>query len=311
VRLDWGRLPARVRSRVEAGLGARVARAATRPGGFSPGVAAVLELDGGARVFCKAACPRPNPDTPLVHRRELAVLRALPAVAGVPRLLWSLDEGPDGWVVLVSEAVDGEPPAAPWRAAELERVVAALVELWAALTPSPLPAGAAPAAGELVARTLRGWGRVRGAGGADRLDGWSARHLDALAALEGGAAAAVAGDTLLHLDLRADNLLLTPDRVWVVDWPHACVGAAWFDLVCFAPSVAMQGGPAPEALVSMLPGPARPGPAALAAAVAALAGYFTERSLQPPPPGLPTLRAFQAAQAAEARAWLRRLTGWA
>lgn len=61
------------------------------------------------------------------------------------------------------------------------------------------------------------------------LDDWSSRHLDVLAALEAVAAEAVAGDTLLHLDVRADNLLLTPERVFVVDWPHACVGAAWVD----------------------------------------------------------------------------------
>jgi hypothetical protein len=45
----------------------------------------------------------------------------------------------------------------------------------------------------------------------------------------------------------------------------------------------------------------------VAALVCAMAGYLTERSLQPPPPGLPTLRAFQAAQATIAREWLAQL----
>ncbi|WP_212648315.1 hypothetical protein [Deinococcus hopiensis] len=45
------------------------------------------------------------------------------------------------------------------------------------------------------------------------------------------------------------------------------------------------------------------------ALLASVAGYFTERALQPPP-GLPTVRAFQAAQGEIARAWLGRLTGW-
>src|SRR5215831_3599191 len=43
---------------------------------------------------------------------------------------------------------------------------------------------------------------------------------------------------------------------------------------------------------------------AVTALVCAMAGYVTERSLQPPPPGLPTIRAFQAAQATIARRWL-------
>jgi len=44
--------------------------------------------------------------------------------------------------------------------------------------------------------------------------------------------------------------------------------------------------------------------------VAAIAGYFTRQSLQPPPPGLPTVRAFQAAQGVVARDWLALRTGW-
>jgi Phosphotransferase enzyme family len=58
---------------------------------------------------------------------------------------------------------------------------------------------------------------------------------------------AAAGPALLHGDLRADNLLLTPGRVVAVDWPRACAGAAWVDLLLLLPSVAMQGGPNPEA----------------------------------------------------------------
>jgi Ser/Thr protein kinase RdoA (MazF antagonist) len=37
------------------------------------------------------------------------------------------------------------------------------------------------------------------------------------------------------------------------------------------------------------------------------ADYFTERSLQPPPPGLPTVRQFQAAQGEVTRRWLATL----
>jgi hypothetical protein len=40
------------------------------------------------------------------------------------------------------------------------------------------------------------------------------------------------------------------------------------------------------------------------ALVCALAGYLTETSLRPPPPGLPTIRPFQAAHATIARHWL-------
>ena len=49
--------------------------------------------------------------------------------------------------------------------------------------------------------------------------------------------AAAEGPTLVHADLRADNDLLTGDRVVVVDWPWACLAAPWFDLVAMLPSV--------------------------------------------------------------------------
>jgi aminoglycoside phosphotransferase (APT) family kinase protein len=146
--------------------------------------------------------------------------------------------------------------------------------------------------------------------GSARLDGWSARNLDRLAGLEAGAPEAAAGGTLLHLALRADNLLLTSDRVFVVDWPHARVGDAWVDLLFFAPSVAMQGGPSPEELLDRYPRAGQAEEGAITAVVCAIAGFFVHEGLRPAPPGLPTLRAFQAAQGRVARGWLARRTGW-
>ncbi len=96
----------------------------------------------------------------------------------------------------------------------------------------------------------------------------------------------------------------------MVDWPHARVGAPWVDMVFFAPSVAMQGGPSPEELLARHPHARRAGTDALTAVVAAIAGFFTREGLQPDPPGLPTLRAFQAAQGDVARSWSARRTGW-
>lgn len=106
-------------------------------------------------------------------------------------------------------------------------------------------------------------------------------------------------------------MLLTPeDGVLVVDWPHARAGVSWVDAVCFAPSVAMQGGPLPEALLDRHSHGRSADPEAITAVVAAVAGFFTGEGLRPAPPGLPTLRAFQAAQGQAARAWLARRTGW-
>lgn len=305
-RLAWLHTPAAVRAAIAGWLGSAIVAAETQPGGFSPGLAARLRAADGRRVFAKAVGPAPNADAPAFHRREARNAGTLPDTAPAPRLLWSHDDL-DGWVVLVFEDVAGRPPALPWQPAELDRVLAALARLAVSLTPSPLSAATVGHASQASLFARSWWQRVVAAPPSG-LDAWSARHATRLAALEADAPAAVAGDTLLHLDIRADNLLLTDDRVVIIDWPHARVGAAWVDLLCFAPSVTMQGGPTPAALLARSPITAGVDPAAITAAIVALAGFFTWEALQPPPPGLPTLRPFQAAQGDVARAWIAERT---
>jgi aminoglycoside phosphotransferase (APT) family kinase protein len=303
-RIPWEALPASVRDAVETGLGAKVVGATTQPGGMSPGVAARLELADGNRAFVKAVGSEPNPDSPGMHRREAEVAAALPAEAPAPRLLFAHDDG--NWVALVFEDVDGHEPAVPWRPDDLERVLAALTDLAEALTPAPV---AAPTAAEYLAELFGGWSQLAQQGGAEGVDPWAAARLDELARLEAGWAEASIGETLLHADLRSDNVLLTEERVVFVDWPHACLGAAWLDLAGFLPSLAMQGGPRPWEVFEEHPlGRDAPRERVLPL-IAAFAGFFVQRSTLPPPPGLATLREFQHAQGVEALAWLRRSLG--
>ena len=297
----------------ESWAGSPVVAATTQPSGFSPGVAARLRLADGQRFFVKAIGSEPNPDSPIFHRREARIVAALPAHVPVPRLLWSHDDGEGGWVVLVFEEADGRHPKQPWQSDELQQVLDALAELAARLTPSPLPVGEVRSASQRVERGISGWQRLHSdpAETLSRLDDWSRRNLAALAELESRAPAAVTGNTLLHFDVRADNLLLGGKHVWFFDWPHACVGAAWFDVVGLIPSVTMQGGPPPAEVFARYPASHLADPESVTCAIAALSGYFTRQSLMPTPPGLPTLRAFQAAQGAVARRWLAQRTNLA
>lgn len=311
VRLDWTHMPSRVRSEIERWLGGAVVGAVTQPTGFSPGVAARLIVDDGRRVFVKAASPQPNADTPAMHRREIGIVTGLPRAVPVPRLLWSYDEGDNGWVALLFEDVDGRHPTQPWRIDQLHRVVAAMEDLSTILTPSPLPAAMVGTVADKFATNVPGWRRLRDERPSrlDHVDEWSRRHIETLAAMEENVGDALEGNTLLNVDLRADNILLTPERVWFVDWPHACIGPAWLDVVAFAPSVTMQGGPPPEEVISRHFSCRSAEREAITAAVVAIAGYFTRQAVQPPPPGLPTIREFQDAQGVVAREWVAQRTG--
>jgi len=309
-RLDWEQLPAAVRQGLQARLGSPVVRAATQPGGFSPGLAARLRLADGRRVFVKAAGPDPNPYTPALHRAEAQITAALPPSTPSPRLLWSYDD--HGWVALAFADIEGKLPTLPWQPDELQRVLDAVAELATTLTPAPV---AAPSIATRLGEAFSGWQQLAAAAELGRddltgLDPWARRHLDRLVALEQAWPAAAAGRTLLHLDLRADNLLLTPSRVVVVDWPWASIGAAWVDLLVLLPSIAGQGGSQPELLFGWHPVARGVDPDAVTAVLAGLAGYLVRESRQPPPPGLPTLRAFQYSYSRPALAWLRQRTGW-
>ena len=310
--MRWDQAPAHVRASVEDWLGVQAVEAQSQSGGFSPGVAARLVLADGRRAFVKAVGPELNPDSPGMHRREAQIVAALPAHAPVPGLLWWTEDARTGWVTLLFEDVVGTNPAQPWRADELGRVVASLVAMSTALTPSPVGHAIAGEVRTFAASEMNGWATLL-AGDPARLEGlddWSRRHLPALAELEAAAPEAMEGDTLVHLDMRADNLILGQDAVWVVDWAHARIGAGWIDLLGMAPSVTMQGGPPPEALLARHPAARAADPTSITAAVASLAGYFANVSLQPAPQGLPTVRAFQAAQSVIACEWLMQRTGW-
>ncbi|GAB7192868.1 hypothetical protein NUM3379_35770 [Kineococcus sp. NUM-3379] len=303
-RIGWADLPGHVRAAVEAVLGAPVVAAVSQPGGFSPGTADRVRTADGRRAFVKAVSSGLNPHTPDMHRREVHVTGALPLALPVPRLLGSYDDGT--WVALVLEDVEGRHPHTPWHADEVGHVLAALE----ALAAEPLPASLAdlPRAGTALAEDLGNWDAVAADPPAD-LDPWAAAHLAELRELGVRAAAAVAGDALVHCDVRADNLLVRPDGgVVVVDWPWACRGAAWLDTLMLLVNVNLHGGHDVEAL---LPRGAtvRAEPAEVTAVLAGLAGYFVHTSRLPAPPGLPTVREFQRAQGEALLPWVRERVG--
>jgi len=303
-RVEWGGVPGYVRESVQDHLGATVASAVSQTAGFSPGLAARIRLEDGRKYFVKAIAPDAESGAPGgqdSYRREARISAALPAEIAVPHLVdsWQVS----GWVVLAFEHIDGVNPILPWRPDQLSRVLQALSETAVTLTPSPV---AAPMVGSSTGPGH--WSRLAGDPRRrkylQQVDAWASENLERLIELETHSGAAGTGDTLLHGDIRADNLLLTDDRVYLVDWPHAKIGAPWVDLVWFLPSVAMQGGPSPEKVFSTHPLSADVDRFELLPVLAAFTGFMVDGATQPPPPGLPRLRPFQLAQGQRAIHWL-------
>jgi phosphotransferase family enzyme len=105
--------------------------------------------------------------------------------------------------------------------------------------------------------------------------------------LESARTAPIEGESLLHFDVRSDNIALQGDRAVLVDWNWACIGNPLLDRVTWAPSLCVEGGPSPEELAPECP----PGFPAL------LAGFWAARIGLPPPEGAaPGLRDLQLAQ---------------
>ncbi|MFD1722245.1 hypothetical protein [Amnibacterium endophyticum] len=192
----WSDVPATVRQEVEALLGAPVVAAESSAGGWSPGTADVITLQDGRRVFVKAASAAVNEVTVALHRREAAVLAGLDGSGAAPRALGAVER--DGWIALAVEHVDGRHPD-PRSAADTDAVLDAVHRL-----PAPLPA-AVPRAAETAADALRDaatdWTRVLEEGRADAVPGGE-QAVRALARLAAEAGEAVAGDGLVHGDLR-------------------------------------------------------------------------------------------------------------
>ena len=242
-----------------------------------------------------------------MHRREVVVSAALPASPHFPRLLETYDDG--DWVALAFDAIDGRPPHHPWDSGELDMVAARLEALHDALTPSPVPA--LEPAGRLRPQLFGGWAELaahrRAAG---------ARPLGAPAPRPAGRAWSRAGPRRARARRSSTATCAPttcsspPEGVVFVDWPHAAVGNPVFDVVAWAPSVVLEGGPPPEELLARHGPPRRGRPRRRHGPARRDRRLLRVRTRCDRPAGAADHPPFQAAQGAVALAWLRRRTGW-
>jgi len=253
-------------------------------------------LRSGRRVFAKSVSRSRNAGTHELHRREAMVVRGLPASVSAPRVVATVEQ--DDWVVVAFEDVDGRHPGPD----DTTLVLDALAGLPRITAASPLPR----LSDELTPDSTS-WERLSEAGVTGELDPWTTAHLDQLRDASAQLPGAAAGEHLVHVDCRADNLLLdASSRVWLVDWPWASVGAPWFDSVTYLLDVLVRD-PRSDVEGHLLHDSLREvPPEAVDAVLAGLAGSWTEALQTPAPADMPTLREFQRREAAAALGWLRR-----
>jgi hypothetical protein len=299
-RIAWTDVPEPVRAAVADALGSPVASAATQLGGFSPGAAVRVVCMDGSRAFVKACGSSLNPDSPGIHRAEIRALRLMPPDVPHARLLSSYDDG--DWVALVLEDVDGHRPAVPWSEPDLSAVATALEQVAARRAPEQLPAFAE------ATNILQAWDQVAAdpAGVPEHLLDRLPEFLDRQAL----AREVSRGDRLVHWDARADNVLIRDSRAVLLDWAWTSRGAPWLDTLLLAMDFRIQGGPDPDVFLATAPVTRDVPPAHLASVVAGMVGVWAERMRLPPPPGLPTIRAWQAHCHAAALAWLDQSALW-
>ena len=302
----WHELPGAVRGRIEVLAGGRVVAAENCAGGYSPGFASRLTLAGGRRVFAKAIDGAEWPSQTPFYRDEIRVARVLPSGVIGPEFLGSADDG--RWVMLTFACVDGTEPAWPWRAAELAQVAAAIGAMSQVLTPSPvaLPAGQPRIGGwPDIAADPVAVARLRS------VSGWAAANLGLLTELEQAGLEAARGQTLVHFDALPHNILRTEDQVWLVDWPHARLGAPFVDLLMVLASAGTAAGGSIDldGLLVRQPVAAGVRPDAIDAVLTALTGFYLAGALADVPAGLGPVAAAKRELGRSALHWLRqRLT---
>ncbi len=302
-RLEWFMLPRPLRATIEQRCGSEVVEAHSRTRGFTPGFASVLECADGSTHFVKAASVVAQGMFAAAYREEGRKLARIPASVPAPPLLWVID---DDWVVLGISYVEARHPVRPWRRDDLDASLDSLEVVARELTPAPADLDLGPAADDL-AGFLGHWDVLRAA--PPRLPSMAAR-LEEAAALAGRYAAAVAGDTVVHSDLRDDNVLLDPTgTAWFCDWNFPVAGAPWLDSLLLL--IGPRGdGVDVEAVIAERP-LLRDVPADdLDSVIALVTAYFLKSAGDPLPRTSPYLRTHQRWQGEVCWEWLCERRGW-
>lgn len=280
-------------ARLERVMGRSVVGATAVSRGYTPAERWVVHLDDGTRVFAKSGADSATSAVAAWLRREHEAYTSLEADF-MPRLLGWDDDGVAPLLVLEDLSSANWPP--PWDIETLAAVRTALAGVRRTVAPADAPDL------ELAQRErLSGWVRIS----RDRAPflalglvtpAWLEQVLPVL--LEASAHAELRGESLVHFDVRSDNICVRNGRAILIDWPGYARGNGLFDLASWLPSLWREGGPPPWDVL-----PNSEGFSVL------LAGYFAAQAGLAPIPTAPGVREVQRLQLGAALPWAIRELG--
>ncbi|MBA2446337.1 MAG: phosphotransferase [Nocardioidaceae bacterium] len=299
----WQDLPPTMRRLVEQTAGGAVVTAESTGTGFTPGFASRLTLEDGQDVFVKAASSADDAvhGWPLsdAYRDEVRKLSLLPDGIGAPAMLWHRDVEVDGvrWIIVAFEYVEGAPPRRPWRLDQLRLVLDTLAATAPALTRIPAGLELETAEEHLMTDFDERLRLMRDSSNDQR---W----LDTVERLCRDGSRLLAGQSIVHMDLRDDNVLIgVTGCVWFVDWNWPVSGADWIDTLCVLLS-ARGDGLDVEAELAQHPLTREVDPVAIDGLLAALWSFWGVSMTKPVPLSSPHLRDHQTWYAEVTRDWL-------
>ena len=265
-------------------VGAKVESWRVVEGGYTPALRLLCRTSRGG-FFVKAGT------TPLTCRSLSREIRVYNVLRGdfMPRLV-AADDAESEPVLVIEDLSAGHWPP-PWDARQVELTLAQIDAMHRTTA-------ALESYGELLWAGEANWRAVAedprpflALGLADAR--WLEASLPLLTRYEEGCP--TAGESLTHWDLRSDNICLKDGRAVFVDWNAACLANPRLDLGFWLPSLAYEGGVAPERILPDAPEVA-----------AYVSGYFAARAGLPDISDAPRVRAVQRRQLATALPWAAR-----
>jgi aminoglycoside phosphotransferase (APT) family kinase protein len=247
-----------------AALGRRPVSWETPPFGLSAAARYVVRFDDGTSVFVKGAT---DPQTAAWLRTERAALDVVGGGLG-PSAVTYLERR---WPVLITEDLSGafwpaHERGVTWRPGDVDALVRTLERL------GRVSARLAPVGGwppprwrdALSSAALVDAGLCSGA--------WLSRAAPDVVAAD--ASAEFVPESLVHGDVRSDNVCFAARGVVLVDWSSAGLGNDAHDLVQLLPTLRLEGGAAPETVLR--------GPVGLIARLSGMTAWRAMQRLGPP-----------------------------